>query len=480
MTSLIDATPDKGELVASGRRISVGFLWMAATLLLLGLSFGLLVALYYTPLASKLNGVGVRLHLLRPLHTGATIGWIYLIGMAMVYRWLFEYLRERHAAGEPGIDALASRVARRALWQRWLWAGSAMAAAVAYACGYSTGREYMEYPPILSLPILAGWLLFAVNFGAVTRFRLRTLPVYAWMWATSAFLFVWPFIEAHAWLLDWLANRPVRDMAIQWKAAGSLVGSFNLLVYGSVVWLGTQLSGDDRYARSNMAFALLLVGVLNSFTNYGHHTYHLPQGEAMKWVSFVVSMAEALILIRVVWDCSGLGRKWSSRKQFPVVTALLIATTAWTALQIAVALAMSVPSLNSFVHGTLAIAAHSMGSLIGIDTMAMLAVGLWLVREPSGEDPRSTRYGLIAVSMLNGGLLLMWLALMAVGVPAGIRMVSTGTLPWLSVFPHWLGPTLLVAGTLITAGIVGLVQLGIRAGRSGVSYARSRQVLRPS
>lgn len=471
MITVLQETKATAHWAADGRRISFGFLWMAAALLLLGLCFGLLVALYYTPLAPQLNGLGLRLHLLRPLHTGATIGWIYLVGMAMVYRWLFDQLSDRQAAGEQGIDSLASGVARRAQWQRWLWAGSAMAAAVAYASGYTTGREYMEYPPLLSLPILAGWLLFAVNFSAVTRFRLGRLPVYAWMWGTSAFLFVWPFIEAHAWLLDWLANRPVRDMAIQWKAAGSLVGSFNLLVYGSVVWMGTRLSGDDRYARSNMAFALLLVGVLNSFTNYGHHTYHLPQGEAMKWVSYAVSMTEALILMKVVWDCSGLGRKWTSRRQFPVVTALLIATTAWTALQIAVALVMSVPSLNSFVHGTLAIAAHSMGSLIGIDTMAMLAVGLWLVRESHGEDPRLTRHGLTAVWLLNGGLLLMWLGLMAVGVPAGIRMVSTGTLPWLSTFPSWLGPTLLAAGTLISAGILGLVWIGVRSGRNVLKTA---------
>ena len=80
--------------------------------------------------------------------------------------------------------------------------------------------------------------------------------------------FVFAFAEAHAWLLDWLLARPVRDLAIQWKAMGSLVGSFNLLVYGSVAWLGTRLSGDERYARSTTAYALYLVGILNSFTNW--------------------------------------------------------------------------------------------------------------------------------------------------------------------------------------------------------------------
>ncbi len=150
------------------------------------------------------------------------------------------------------------------------------------------------------------------------------------MWGTSVILFVFSFVEAHAWLLDWLSARPVRDFAIQWKAMGSLVGSFNLLVYGSISWLGSRLSGDARFARSGAAYALFLVGVLNSFTNYGHHTYHLPQGEMMKWVSFLVSMTEIIILAKVVWDCAGIGRKWASRGTFPVVSALLVATTAWT------------------------------------------------------------------------------------------------------------------------------------------------------
>ena len=29
------------------------------------------------------------------------------------------------------------------------------------------------------------------------------------------------------------------------------------------------------------------IGLLNSFTNYAHHTYHLPQSHVVKWVAFV-------------------------------------------------------------------------------------------------------------------------------------------------------------------------------------------------
>jgi nitric oxide reductase subunit B len=457
---------EHAAIVAIGRRVARGYLGMAGALLLAALVVGLLVGLHYTPLAASLNASGLRLSALRPMHTSASAGWIFFGGMAMVYRWMFEHLATRAAAGEAGVSQLVFAIARRAVIQRWLWAITGLAAATSLLAGYTTGREYVEYPPILGVPIVAGWLLYGVNFAVVTRFRLREMPVYAWMWATSLFLFLWTFAEANAYLLEALASRPVRDLAIQWKSAGSLIGSFNMLVYGSIAWLGTRLSGDESYARSNTAFLLFLVGTLNSFTNYGHHTYHLPQSELVKWIAFIISMTEALILARVVYDCSGLGRKWAGRGRYPLASALLVATTVWTGMQIAVAIVYSVPFLNAYVHGTLAVVAHSMGTLIGIDTMALLAAGAWLAREPAGETAGSTRSGLVAVVAFNAGLTVLWVVLLAVGVPAGIRLVNTGVLPWIGAFPAWLGPAMLGAGAVMTVAILVLVRPMLAAGLS--------------
>ncbi len=154
------------EIVSIGRAVAGEFLQLAAILLLIGIGIGFILPLYYTPLGPHLNGLGWRLYLLRPLHTGATIGWIYLAGVAMAYRWLFEHL-SLHRTDRDAL-AVARRVAWRARVQLWLWIMSALIAATAYATGHTTGREYLEYPPYLALPILAAWLLFAVNFAVVT------------------------------------------------------------------------------------------------------------------------------------------------------------------------------------------------------------------------------------------------------------------------------------------------------------------------
>ena len=33
-----------------------------------------------------------------------------------------------------------------------------------------------------------------------------------------------------------------------------------------------------------------------------HHTYHLPQTEVVKWVAFIVSMMEVIILVKLMID----------------------------------------------------------------------------------------------------------------------------------------------------------------------------------
>ena len=37
----------------------------------------------------------------------------------------------------------------------------------------------------------------------------------------------------------------MRDMAVEWKSYGSLVGSFNLIVYGNLIYLSEKISFDD-------------------------------------------------------------------------------------------------------------------------------------------------------------------------------------------------------------------------------------------
>ncbi len=331
---------------------------------------GVLGVLFYIPAtATFLMQRGIDFAVLRPLHTTFASAWIFLGGIAVVHRYLEDH------AGRAG---KAERWRLRVQVVLWALAGAGIVATL--ALGITSGREYMGFHPVLSVLILLGWLLFAWNFFRAIWPGFWNRPVYVTMWAVGVLLFVFTFVEQHAWLLPQVFAEPVVDLRLQWKATGTLVGSFNLFVYGTLYYVAEKLSGDERYAHSKLAYALLGVGLLNSFTNFGHHTYHIPQSEAVKWISFVVSMSEVLILIRVAWDVVRMvSRRVAER--FNLTRYFFAAAKWWICAMLLSALIISVPPWNAIVHGTHVVTAHGMGSEIGIDSMILFAGISWILAE---------------------------------------------------------------------------------------------------
>ena len=231
---------------------------------------------------------------------------------------------------------------------------------------------------------MVGWLLFTWNFFRATWRGFFGKPVYVTMWGVGILLFIYTFAEQHAWLLPGVGTDPIVDLRVQWKATGTLVGSFNLLVYGCMYYLASLIVGDNRYAHSKMAYALFGIGLLNSFTNFGHHTYHLPQSALVNWISFLVSMLEILILVRVIWDIAQSVLKRTDRRTG--ATMFLSAARWWTFAMFFTAILLSIPPINSILHGTLAVSGHAMGAMIGIDSMILLAALSWILAERTCES----------------------------------------------------------------------------------------------
>lgn len=335
--------------------------------LAIALGAGGLAVLHYLPgFGHLLAGSRLGLPVTRPLHTIFATAWILLGGLAVVHGWL-----QSHAGPPSNAEKTRLRIGLV------MFALSGIAILATLPFGITSGREYLEYHPLISIPILLGWLVLAWNFLAVAIRSFFDRPIYVTMWVIGMFFFVYTFLEQHAWLLPGVFADPVVDLRVQWKACGTLVGSFNLLVYGTLIWAGERMSGDQRYARSRLAYALFGVGLLNSFTNFAHHTYHVPQSAVVKWISFVVSMTEAVILLRVLIDLTALVRLRSDGR-FHAARFFLGAAKWWTAVVLATSILLSVPPLNAVVHGTQVVTAHAMGAEIGIDTMGLFA-GITLV-----------------------------------------------------------------------------------------------------
>ncbi len=426
-------TPSLDGLTGQGvDRTVVIQLRMALLCIVVAVGGGALAALHYLPSCAEwLNGRSLTLTRLRPLHTTFASLWIFGGSLAVMYH----YLSTQHGGLDRGDR-------RRFLFHTvcWLLAGAGIF--VSLAAGVLSGREYLDFHPIFSVMLLAGWSAFAWTFLKRLKHGFWAQPIYIWFWTIGTLYFVYTFVEGHSYLLPAVFENPVRDMQIQWKSCGTLVGSFNFLMYGSLGYVGERLSGDRRYAQSSTAFWLFGVGCLNSFTNYAHHTYHLPQTSSVKWIAFVVSMIEVVILLKVMMDLSAAMRKRGT-SQFCGRLSWLTAAKWWTFAMLFTSIVISVPSWNSIIHGTQVIVAHAMGTTIGIDTLVLLGTSSWLICEVGGARVMPKIDGALqrhTVRWISGALtvLVTWLTL--AGATHGYyRYLGESTPDWV-VGSRWVLP----------------------------------------
>jgi nitric oxide reductase subunit B len=172
----------------------------------------------------------------------------------LVITWLF-------TAAQAGIYYYLPRVANRPIsWPKGVWIHFILQLVVSlfiitcFFLGYFGGKEYLEFPPLLGAFILLSWIPFAVNFFLTLKPNYKKAPVYVWMWSTGIIFFFITLSESYLWLFDFFHTNIVRDMTVQWKALGSMVGSWNMLIYGTGMYVMEQTSGNSKPSRSPLAF----------------------------------------------------------------------------------------------------------------------------------------------------------------------------------------------------------------------------------
>jgi len=427
-----------------GERALLVLMASALVCMLLSIVFGAFGALYYIPdLATAMAERGVSLVQLRPLHTTFASAWIFLGAVTCVLSFLYR------DSGEP-----SDGDRRRFRVQMTCWGVAGLGVVVTLPLGITTGREYLGFHPAISVLIVAGWLLFAWTFFRRVARGFWQRPVYVYMWAVGILYFLWTFTEGHAWLLQGVRERPVADLQIQWKSCGTLVASFNQMVYGSLIYIAERRSGDSRPAHSKAAFSLLGLGLLNSFTNYAHHTYHLPQSHVIKWVAFVVSMLEVIILVEVFREVTAsLARRRGLYEGSPTVTERFFTLSKrWNLCLLSLAILISVPPLNALIHGTHVVMGHAMGSELAIDSYILLGVFAALLTDifPKREVGEDCIHGPVvqrAIGWLNLALAGLVLLLVARGLATGVtRFLGQPEPEWVGSFP------LLFAGLGLAVG----------------------------
>ena len=376
----------------------------------------------------------------RPLHVSLVVAWIFLIAIGGIYHYL------------PRQCGMKLYSERAVVWHFWIFVVTGLAILGCYLSGQFGGREYFEFPPVLSIPIFLTWILFGINYFMTVRQDKKSWPVYYWMWGTGIVFFFITYMEAHLYLIPYFRDTMVREIMVQWKSYGALTGSWNMLVYGTALYLATRISGSDLYARSKMAFGLYFLGLFNLIFGWAHHTYIVPSETWIRTFAYFVSMTELFIFGKIIWDWRSSLSDWQ-KNRYCNAYRFLFAADIWVFINLGLALVISVPALNLITHGTHITVAHAMGSTIGINTMILLASIFYVIREELPQDVHADCTPQIKFGFwtANISLAVFFTALILAGVGKGLYDGSSFQEMMLSIRPFLVVFTL--SGVTLMVGL---------------------------
>ncbi len=385
------------------------FLYAALLSLILGLIFGLVGGLQY--ILPDFLKEALSFTRTRPLHVSLVITWIFTAAAGGVYYYI-QLITGKKLWSE------------KLVWFHFvLFIITGTCIIFCYLTGRFGGREYFEFPPILSVPILVTWICFAINFFKTLKPGLKHAPVYVWMWSTGVIFFILTLIEQYLWMIPWFRDNMIRDITVQWKSMGAIVGSWNQLVYGTAFFIMAKISGNEKVAHSPLTFFFYFLGLTNLMFNWGHHTYIVPSSPYIKNIGYIVSMTELLILGNIMLNWKKTVSE--AQKNFHHVPyRFLAAADIWIFLNLALAIAISIPAVNLYTHGTHITVAHAMGATIGINSMILFA-SLFFIAEQEGTLFESKKKRIsTGFWIVNISLLVFWIALIGAGISKAVETLS--------------------------------------------------------
>jgi nitric oxide reductase subunit B len=392
------------------KEISIYFILFAIIALIGGVVFGLIGALQFI-----IPGFFDFIPFIktRPLHVSLVISWIFLSAIGGIYYYLPTCCN---------VTLYSNKLPRIHLW---IFILTGVIVIISYLTGQFGGREYWEFPPALAIPIIISWILFGFNFFKTVFTRTEPWPVYIWMWGTGIFFFLFTYIESNLWVFPYFRDNLVRDITVQWKSNGSLVGSWNMLIYGTAIFLMDRIKNDDSIAKSRIAFIMYFLGLTNLIFNWAHHIYIVPNALWIRYIAYGISMTELIILGKIIWNWKASLSK--ALQDFHILTIrFIVASDVWIFLNLVLAIMLSIPAINIFTHGTHLTVAHAMGSTIGINTMILIASCLFLIPDITKKqfNPFQSKIISIGFWIMNIILLFFWLALVIAGYIKGYLVVQ--------------------------------------------------------
>ena len=410
------------------------FLILALISLIFGMFFGLFSGMQYM-LPDFLKEL-LPFSQMREFHVSLTLSWIILAAIGGVY--FYTSKENKNGLANPNLQK----------WHFNLYVVTAVLIIISLFTGNMGGREYMTYSPYLYFPIILGWILFAINYYKTIVKNISQWPVYLWMWMTGILFMIITYTEAHLWVIPFFRDNVIRDVTLQWKSYGAMIGSWNMLVYGTAIYLMSKIKGDETIARGKVAFFFYFLGLTNLMFGWAHHTYIIPHKAWIRMLAYGISMTEWIIIGSMIigWSKSLKSEQKNSSHTYR----WLMSTDVWLFLNLILALLISIPVINLFTHGTHITVAHSMGTTIGINTTILLASIFYIVsRNKSFCMDKYKRQLNFSFFLFHCSLFVFWSSLLYAGYQKGLWVNMTSPKPSFTEMYQSMMPSIHV---LVTSG----------------------------
>ena len=316
--------------------------------------------------------------------------------------------------------------------------------AASIALGRGSGVEYVGWP--LALTLLIGAVFIALTVIVLARIRQLSAvsPEGAWLVALGLLLVALGLGERSAEIVA--TPGMTRALTIEWHALDTFFAGWNAALYGLGMLAICRPGDRGRPLRARWLFVLAAFCLLSTF---GHHHYMSPQPTLLKAIAVTASMLAGVSFVRHVWAILlSQGNEHSGHPEHEFFHAAELFTLA----AIGSGVFLAVPQINVVLHGTLAIVAHSMGSMIGVNVMIILGI---MVRYSDRVDAEWTARLTKRVRWAGAALMLLCLNLLAAGAVEGVLRMSRTFQEYDPVVRMWLVPLpLLGLGLAVAMGLL--------------------------
>ncbi|MGI6093051.1 MAG: nitric-oxide reductase [Veillonellaceae bacterium] len=282
--------------------------------------------------------------------------------------------------------------------------------------GFNDGREYLEAVQPLKLAVLIGCLALFYNLlrtymsCGVPKTRGTLVGIISG--CLSLIIFYLPNIMSYA-------HPTIEEIFKFWYIHLWEEMSMELIGVGLMSALLIVATGVKRESLEKLIYLDLIMIAAAGILATGHHYYWIGVPGIWIWIGGIFSAIQAIPVLLLVFSLTKTSdtERFSQLSLREKITIALVASSVFNHIFGAsmLGLIMSYPNINRYTHGTYIVSAHSHLALFGVFGFLVLAVCFYIFFTGFKLNHRDYRLCWLAILALNGGLIIMSIALLAAG-----------------------------------------------------------------